>query len=140
MSKKYYKVVSLHLCSCSTISTDVYKGQPLSVQYKIGEFVRPNVNHTSLMIFKKYRHAMLYSLANSFGRIFEVEAKGVQPKGLFVSCYRTGDHIGEYIKLKKQKKKYLHLIKLTPPSGTLFANEVKLVKEVFPSKLWGFDG
>ena len=129
MAKYYYKVVGRDLCSC-VVGQFFNRSRPsFCVQYKVGEFVKPKIPHTKLMIFETYRQAQNFS--SSYNRIFKVEAKNVKRVGIFLDIWSTSFNkdISKMLKLKKQKKKYTHLMYQTI-KGTLFASEIKLIREI----------
>ena len=132
-SKKYYKVVRKDLCSSMMGKYVNLFGKDFCIQYKIGKFVKPKIKYTSLMIFETYEQAgdFVYKYDYDDGRIFEVEAKCVRKVGIIE--YLCSDYFGrkvrKMIRLKRAKKAYTHLTS-SSPNGTLFASEVKLVKEV----------
>jgi hypothetical protein len=113
----------------------------LSVQYIIGKFVKPNVPGTQLMIFDTLQSVKEYLNITGYGygcqkwteKIFLVEAKNVRRYGICVELLEDiSERISKLLKLKKNKKRYLsHPINSGyRPSGTLFAEKVKLVKEI----------
>ena len=103
------------------------------VQYKVGKFVKPNIENTSLMVFETYEQAIGFKnrYGDRGGKIFEVETKNIKRFGISYYIYANNFEakIQEMINLKKQKKKYIHLTG-QPPKGTMFASEVKLIKEI----------
>jgi hypothetical protein len=130
--KKYYKVVSENLQSWVITKYDFIevnnKRLRLIVQYKIGKFVSPNIIGSKLMIFETLEQARNF---NTNGRIFEVEAKNVTNRGICLLTYEINYWLPKLFKLKKQKKRYLSLdVNGFQPPGTLFADQVKLIREI----------
>lgn len=147
MPKTYYKVV--RNCPESHILTSVWvsnfpfslviNDKPLTVEYKLGQFVSPNVPYTKLMIFDTLENAENFK-GNFFHygnvEIYSVYAKGVSKTGLFIEVTSSNiitlkEEIGNLIKSRKNKKKYINKEPFgIPPKGTLFAKEVKLINKI----------
>jgi hypothetical protein len=129
MKKKYYyKIVNYNLRSL-IIDDTIYPN--IGVQYKINEFVEPNINGTKLMIFTSLYHAQnfLYK-EHKDGKIYKVEALGVSKYGILLSFRMFSIMFNKCLKLKKNKKGCL-IYNSKIPNGTLFAKKVKLVEMVY---------
>jgi hypothetical protein len=132
MAKKkyYYKVVSRELKSF-IINDNDYEG--IVVQYKLNKFVKPNIADTKLMIFNSLANAIEFSRLHSnflrIGKIYKVEALNVSYYGICLSFNNFIKTLKTIVKLKKGKKGYLKY-NISIPRGTLFADQVKLLKEI----------
>ena len=125
-----YKLVSPSLRSvCMDVSG-------IKVQYKIGEWVKPNVEGSHLFVFDT-----IQSVKNFIGnrlsfkscKVYEVEIKAsrkIRQPLFFYDCMRFDRWFLYCAKLRKNHKKYTDKIDMNYPRGTIFADEVKLVKEV----------
>lgn len=135
MSKIYYKVVS------SDLKSVVAKNYYLSVQYKIGEWVRPNIAYTDLMVFENLRSAKIFMDEYQDQRLFECYIKNPRKTGIFCHWLHvrygitTPLQIEKMISIKKKKKKYTNLIKDKIPKGTIFCSSIKLLKEIGSTKI-----
>ena len=135
MAKKYYKVVSEDLKSVITSKNDYEYISNMSVQYKVGEWVKPHVEGTNLMVFDNYYAADRFKYINSpDGFVYECEISGIVKFPLFFRIYNLEYNWAKFIKLankRKNKQKISHLVDLNirPPKGTVFCNKVKLLKK-----------
>jgi hypothetical protein len=130
--KHYYKVLKSNLKSLiieESTTVDINgKQEKVSVQYKVGEFVSPNIPGTQLMIFDTLQNAQGFCLPQNGQKVFLVEALNVRYKGICVHYIKQT--LPYILKLKKNKKRYVNLIRKDIPFGTLFADKVKLIKEI----------
>ncbi len=137
---KYYKVVKKNLKSA------VVNGiKALAIQYKIGEFVEGKLG-SGIFVFDSLEDAKRFmnelnwnsprnnTLSSNY-YIYEADTKNLV-KTVFWAlslCDLLTDNscrIIKILKLRKNKKKYLHLMRGTPPKGTKCFKQVKLVKRV----------
>ena len=133
MKKKYYKVVTGSLKSSQVKYWWTDYREKYLVQYKIGEWVEPKVEGSSLMVFSSLEDALRFVSSNvSNHKIFECEIEGAKKNGIFSGQFTKIDALlSECKKLKKAKKGWTHLCNTTGiPKGTVFADRVKLIKEV----------
>ena len=134
MSKKYYKVVSNQMSSARE------RGR-LEVQYKVGEFVYPAVEHCKLFVFDNLKDAQEF--AAYYESIYECEV--INPtsstRSMLGYMHWCCDSmlIEKVWKLIAHKKKYMYLINENHtmlngtrevPKSTVFADAVKLVKKI----------
>lgn len=131
MSKKvYYKVLT------DTLQSVIANNTLLSVEYRIGEWVKPNVEGTDLMVFNTLQAAQDFRESCYYQRIFECEVKNPRKRGVFVfwNDVKYGKQLPQsilnLISLKKRKKKYLDKIDSALPNDTIFCSAVKLIKEI----------
>ena len=135
--QKYYKVVSVLTDRYYSCYVNVFN--ELKVEYKIGEWVKPNIEKTDLMVFNDLEQAVRFS-RSMYGlkKIFECKVKNPKNNGLIININR-GEYItyvieciNRFINLKKKKKAYLNQISYRPPfiKNTVFCSAVKLIKEV----------
>jgi len=145
MTKKYYKICYTAYCQHRFFSyakdrlEDIDLNLP--VEYKINEWIYPNVPETKLMVFDTLQHANKWidqddvDVLRRYNKIFECEVKKPVKKSIFrqlkgwLSNKEIKRSINKCMKLKKNKKSYLHLCD-KPPQGTVFVSAVKLIKEV----------
>lgn len=133
----HYKVVSPDLTSI------VAKNEGLCIQYKVGEWIKPKVKHTDIMVFDSLEAADSFR-AGQNKRIFECAVQNPRKKGAFVDWWliRGGNGIphslNHLINLKKKKRSYKSLIREDIPNNTVFCSSIKLTKEVeeFESKIY----
>lgn len=129
MRKKYYKVVGDDLISARIGRFSTSNREGLPVQYRIGEWVEPNLEKTDLMVFDNLRLAR--NFANSWECIFECEVKSPRKIGNLIVWNLTMEKLKTIVGLRKAKKRWTHLVKPTEfPRGTVFCSAVKLVKRV----------
>ena len=136
MSKKYYKVVlnsKGKLFSCIR-DTNFFGGNNFkskyAIEYKVGEWVRPNVDGSQLMVFKFLNDAKIFARNHSLYDIYKCEISGITKKSVFIrytSLYYNMHRIRDLWKKKKNRKKINHYMDL-PPSGTIFCSAVKLIE------------
>lgn len=131
MSKKYYKVTSNNMESArNTIIYVDRKRYKCGIQYKIGEWVRPNpiFKNSDIMVFRTLKAAR--NFASRYERIFECEAKNPKKKGLVI-IWKDWKYLFDALKNKRNKKKFLDLSEYeSAPIGTVFCSAVKLTKEI----------
>lgn len=129
MAKIYYKVVHEDLKSI------VARNTMLCTQYKIGEWVYPNVKYTDLMVFDNMYSAMTFR-EGSGRKVFECVVKNPRKRGPFIGWEyveygsSTPFDLNCLIEYKKKKKGYLKGLYTSPPVGTVFCSAVKLIKEI----------
>jgi hypothetical protein len=146
MSKKYYKV-------CKSVNGALVSGwvpvwnDRVSVKYQIGKWTYPKIPGTKLFVFEDKEDAKCFkgiltptSEPSSSVLIFEVEAKGISRTGIFIHSARVlllHSILSLLGKRRLNKKgyrgghKYERYTKTAkPPTGTLFADAVKLIKKV----------
>lgn len=135
----YYKVVRVDRNGkiYSAIKT------PLEIEYKIGEWVFPHKEHTSLMCFTNLNDATLFYKAGYGSAIFECEVKNPKKKGVFVSSVFDDyfEHmVDKIIKLKKNKKRFFDTIMYMlgksfktshPNPNVVYCNAIKITKQVY---------
>lgn len=127
-TQTYYKVVTTNLTSATPIANDL----GLSTQYKVGEWVQPKVKQAPLMVLNSIHEARRFMRANTvYGphRLFECEIKKSKRKWGWVSKFNAGALL-KAIKWKKGYRQFVGSYKEFP-TGTVFADEVMLVKEIF---------
>jgi len=126
--KVYYKVVKNNLCSAVSWKLP----SRFIVQYKIGEWVYPNIPKTRLMVFKNLNRAQIFS--NSSSIIFTCLVKNPSSKSIFVpliQCDSVNEFLQKWNELRKkqlQHKKHVNTQRI--PKGTMFVSAVKLLKQV----------
>lgn len=139
MSKTYYKVVTQDLKSAIVNprfnNYDFYND--FCVQYKVGEWIKPNMEHSKLMVFDSFDNAKrFYDIENNYNTrlcIYECNGKNPSRQGLCILVGRIRHMYDELLKIKKAKKKVIEFynsFSFTPP-GTIFCSAVKLVKKVY---------
>ena len=117
----YYKVVTVGLRSIVIYEHD------LVTQYRVGEFVYPQLEHSKLFVFKDLHAAQTFA-SIELGVVYECEVKNPSKFG-FCSIFIRTSYILKGWKLRRQKKKFSNL-QGRAPDGTVYAGAVKLVKEV----------
>lgn len=133
----YYKVVSQDLTSF------VAKNEDLCIQYRVGEWVKPKVKHTDIMVFDTLEAADSFRSSET-KRIFECAVQNPRKKGAFINwrLIRNGNGIPyslqRLINLKKKKKSYKSLIDEDVINHTVFCSSIKLTREIeeFRSKIY----
>ena len=123
---KYYKVVRTDLTSAIFIADSM----GLQVQYIRNEWVKSKLKQAPLMVFKSLDAARAF-IHNNTGagphRIFECEIKKSKRKWGWL----FNEMKEPFFLALKRKKKWTHLIDYGAfPEGTVFADEVMLVREV----------
>ncbi len=127
-NQKHYKVVDKKLKSMNVEHHPI-----LSIQYKVGEFIRGKLE-SGLFVFDSLENARHFVRTLSYWplQIYEAEVKqSVRP--IFVGDgFQTNIYKGliTILKRKKNKKRYLHLIDKDMPEGTKCFKQVKLIKRV----------
>lgn len=136
-----YKVLGEDLRSL-VISPDNVGREPFykdfCIQYKIGEWVKPNKEGTKIMVFQNLNFAKYFaSVEKEYCRppvIFECQAKNISNNGFIVDVPFMEKLYLELLKIKKSKKKmlpfYKHYQKQNIPYGTLFCSSLKLLNRV----------
>lgn len=128
--KYYYKVVCKNMKS-AIVSRSIHSEiRDLSVEYKVGEWVRPSVDGSQLMVFKFLNDAKIFARNHSLYDIYKCEISGITKKSVFIrytSLYYNIHRIRDLWKKKKNRKKINHYMDL-PPSGTVFCSAVKLIE------------
>lgn len=126
--KKYYKVVNDDLSSAYVGS--LYGTKSLSVTYKIGEWVEPNIKGTDLMVFSDLESARNFLNDKGWGtKIFTCEVKNPRKRGLFIEN-ATVSYILRAAKLRLKHKKFLNWTDKPKIEGTVFCKAIKLLEEV----------
>ena len=128
--KYYYKVVCKNMKSAIVSQSIHSEIRDLSVEYKVGEWVRPNVDGSQLMVFKFLNDAKIFARNHSLYDIYKCEISGITKKSVFIrytSLYYNMHRIRDLWKKKKNRKKINHYMDL-PPSGTIFCSAVKLIE------------
>lgn len=129
--KYYYKVVCKNMKSAIVSQSIHSEIRDLSVEYKVGEWVRPNVDGSQLMVFKFLNDAKIFARNHSLYDIYKCEISGITKKSVFIrytSLYYNMHRIRDLWKKKKNRKKINHYMDL-PPSGTIFCSAVKLLEK-----------
>lgn len=124
----YYKVVTVELKS----AIDIAKEIGLETQYIIGEWVKPKIKQAPLMVFGELETAREFVSGNSNNgphRIFECSIKQSKREWGWVPMWVRPIFLKK-IKNKKAWRCYIGDCK-SFPSGTIFADEVKLLREVY---------
>lgn len=124
----YYKVVTTELKS----AIDIARELGLETQYIIGEWVKPKIKQAPLMVFGELKTAREFVSRNSSSgphRIFECSIKQSKREWGWVPSY-IRPNLLKYI---KSKKAWRHFIGTSEgfPEGTIFADEVKLLREIY---------
>lgn len=135
--KTYYKVVRSDLKSVQTFSweTDYFRKFSLKdfiIQYKIGEFVKPKIEGSDLMVFSNLKDAIGFAHYYTDAKIYKCNIVGGKSVGIF-SPYLSGleDIYCNIYEKKKAKKRWSHLVSLRNiPNGTVFCSAVKLIERV----------
>jgi len=132
--KKYYKSLT------DSLKSALYKsGLPreVAVQYKEGEFVKPNIAGTQLMVWDNLKKAQQFKREWCFeGSVWEVEVKNPRKTGIFYRnilelCGDTHKFIQTLkymIGLRQKKQRYI--IHGHADASAVFVDEVKLVKRI----------
>ena len=142
MSKIYYKVVFCdrkynRYFSCMRVlkNDSRINFSNLIVEYKINEWVKPNIKETSLMCFDDLESAKDFIDKADIHSAIIFTCKIKQPHKkykLFASSVRDFNFLNTFTKLlsqKKKKKKIEGNIEFAPP-GTTFCKELMLLEEV----------
>lgn len=150
MNKIYYKVVTRDLKSAimnSYVLQDRIQDEECQrivdkfcVQYKINEWVNPNVGKSKIMIFKDLISAKDFCLTNQYDdilRIYTCKCKNVSQLGFVTDVLHLPLFNERYINLlnlKRQKRKvkdyYKKYERRIVPNNTLFCSSVMLLKEI----------
>lgn len=126
--KKYYKVTN---CTNHSARATFIESLEARVLYKIDQWVYPNIKNSDLMVFETLECATNFAKGGG-DKIYECEVKNPRKKGIININNFDWIDIFKALKLKKQKKKFLHLSEYScAPSGTIFCSAVKLVKRVY---------
>ena len=128
--KYYYKVVCKNMKSAIVSQSIHSEIRDLSVEYKVGEWVRPNVDGSQLLVFKILNDAKIFARNHSLYDIYKCEISGITKKSVFIrytSLYYDIHRIRDLWKKKKHRKKINHYMDL-PPSGTIFFFFFKLIE------------
>ena len=128
--KTYYKVVTPTLRSAMTSMWS--SKEELIIEYKVGEWVYPKVLGTYLFVFKTLQNAKDFIHECGISSYYIYKCLGVNEHKILGMCPGIyGDRILQAAKLKRQKKKYLHLFdKEVIPNGTVGVEALKLIKEI----------
>lgn len=121
MSKIYYKVTDLNMCSRVMHTTD------FCTKYKIGKFVSSPVPKTPLCVFETIYQALTFGYDRN-SRIFKCKIKGKRRRAWIPNRH----NIDNILKLIKNHKKIYSsgLIDTVLPYGTVSCTSVKLIEEV----------
>ncbi len=123
----YYKVVKHDLTSM-TVNEQEYR-----IQYKINKWVEPQIKGSFIFIFKTFDAAKACIHHNGWFnyKIYECYAKiSKTKKPIYIHTAFNFYKFIKAAKLRLQHQKYTHILDGTPPNGTVFANSIKLIKEV----------
>lgn len=135
MPKKfYYKVVRVIQCSGELRSAVMYrcnKRSPLSVCYKQGEWVRPKIKGSKLLVFKDMNCAI--GFASNIGprkeyEIFKCEIKNPKTMGLLMPHVPYESNLQEILLFWKYRTHPYAI--LNTPRGTIGVDAVKLVEKM----------
>ena len=124
---KAYKVMTCGLRSCVVDQESEYRSL-FSVQYKVGEWVKPNIPKTYLCVFKSLDSALWFRATCSGNCvIYTCEIKKARSK---ISCLcGVAQDLADWLifwNTRGRKCSY----RLSLPHGTKFATEVKILDEV----------
>jgi hypothetical protein len=117
-----YKAVTADLRSCCLVWGGLH-----AIQYKIGEFVRPSLEGSKLWIFKDKSAALNFKTPQ--GRVFLCEAKNIISPDIELGCPPAYDP-EKFAAFWKDVHNY-RKVRYKVPVGTRWADEVKLIKEIF---------
>lgn len=136
MSKTYYKLVypsNNKLLSCQTSQWGSLYDE-YCVEYLIGQYVSPNIPNTKLMVFDNLKDAIHFKddlIDKNLIQIFSCGIKGKCIHAPFAEyIFDIEEVIRQYIKYKKQHKGEGLYKKGLAPKGTVFCNQVKLLKRI----------
>ena len=124
----YYKVVTTELKS----AIDIAKEIGLETQYIIGEWVKPKIKQAPLMVFGDLETARDFVRSNTNSgphKLFECSIKPSKKEWGWIPAYIRSD----LLKIIKNKKAWRHFVGDVEslPQGTIFADEVMLIREVY---------
>ena len=115
---KVFKVVNIHLCS--SLSLPSY-----SVYYRVGEFIRAPEG-TKLFVFDSLEHAVDFMRLDPDLRIFRATARGLSSADRRVCHPKESVDIEDFWRVHNSGGAYGVLGGVRAPSGTLWADEVRL--------------
>lgn len=131
--KKYYKVTTKDLKSCTTTNKDFHLPDKYKVQYKLNKEVR-GPDNTPLFVFDSLIRAQEFSSVwnihdHKTARIFECEV--TKPRKVkYMSFLDMVDKFLLFMEKRRLKKKVNSCAVFSPPSGTWAVSSVKLLKEI----------
>lgn len=110
MGKKrvYYKAVREHSGKLLSALDDHLRYFGMSVEYKVGEFAYPALEHTKLMVFSDIEEAKEFA-HDYFSNLYECEIVNPQKKAPFIASVFSGNfktNLLRLIEIKKKGKKY----------------------------------
>lgn len=128
MTKKYYKVVKKFSDTKYVSCRRAVWESALCTYYEVGQFVSSPMKGSKLFVFDDLVKAKQF--ANGSEYIFECECKGVSKYGFFTrTCTNWVSRIKNIASLRIRKKKWIGVEDSHKPvDGTMFADEVKLLK------------
>ncbi|MCB0448437.1 MAG: hypothetical protein KDD03_13200 [Gelidibacter sp.] len=137
MTKKYYKVVTKDMESVIMNPKTSYESwrNDFCIKYVIGEWIKPKMEGTSIMVFDDLRAAKKFRSAEFNARkIFECEVKNPRRQGFITNLSDVQRVYNKLKSLIRRKKKRTDLYRIYKkdwiPASTVFCSAVKLVKEV----------
>ena len=148
----YYKVVSDDLKSFVVNPLNAGYGHiedkhiynKFVIQYKIGEWIGPNVKGTKIMCFSNIDSARNFlrseACASFFigGKIFKCQClrpKGYNRDSVITNCYELNELYDTMLDIVKKHKKRTEIFKAVQrkqyvPDNTILCDKVKLIEEV----------
>ena len=133
MRKKYYKIVTINsvgrlysYCHADLFFMQDNDRKYITVEYKAGEFVGPNIIGTKLYVFDSLKNAKNFAGMSSNQEIWECEV--INPNKVKYLAYVTRNCILDFWKAKKNHKKTDW--KKECPFGTIACDAVKLTRKV----------
>lgn len=131
--KTYYKVVAVRSSGLySYCHSDLFfirdeSRNSYSVEYKLNEFVTPNVTGTKLYVFDNVDNAKRFAGLCETVELWECEV--INPRKCATLAYVLENSINKFWKLKRAHKKINAICKQSP-YGTISCDAVKLLRKV----------
>ena len=118
----YYKVLRENLLSATTYTRGV------EVQYKVDEWIKPQVENTKLMVFETFELAKRFCDKLCGQRyIYSCEVANPQPAPAKLCSVWSEQKYGAFWENKVNE----NLINLPSPQGTIICDAVKLIEQQY---------
>ena len=132
-SKAYYKIVDGHLKSMNNLSRYKYLLNYV-VQYKYKEWVEAKIFGSSLFVFDSLSSVSNFLYSYPFYQescdVYKVAVENIRKNKMFVCPSQLEERLPQVLKMKRNKKKYTHLLDTNIPRGTVTVERVKLLEFV----------